>query len=585
MLLLNCRGVKKSFADIDVLCGVNFEIQEGERVGLVGVNGAGKSTLADLLFGAQTMDEGVIVQYRSPLKIGYLLQSREYRLNQRFGAEGEAGDYRDRFFAITGELGVPKVWNGEGERLHGMSGGERTRLALAEIWAERPDLLILDEPTNHLDFAGVEWLVKELARFKGTVLVISHDRYFLDQAVQRIAELEKGVITDYPGNYTLYREEKARRNAQQLHVYQVQKRKEEKLRQEISRLKEWSAKAHREAGKVGKMAEMRMGVKEFYRAKARKMDKQIKSRLKRLERSQEAGAAKPDEDPRVAFRLQNAAKHGRRFLEVREVSKRFGDRILFRHSSFCVQRGEKVGILGPNGCGKTTLLRMIRGEEAPENGSIWVSPSARMGYLSQDLSELPAEKTVLQVLDLQGLTFVDRARTVLANLGFDDGMVRKEMGQLSMGERIRVKLAHLILAEADFLLLDEPTNHLDLYSREKLEESLDRFEGTMLVVSHDRYMLERLCSHMLVFHGGQLQKLQGNFSEYIHWLERQKHADIQRWKEEMMVTENRITIALSRLSRLSPELPEYAELDGQYRELLQRKRELAGLIRGKGQRV
>lgn len=582
MLLLSCRNVKKSYADIDVLCGVDLDIQEGDRIGLVGVNGAGKSTLADLIFGTQEVDEGVILQYRSPLKVGYLLQSKGYLFNHRCSAEeGEEADHMDGFYAVSRGLGIHKVQHWEAERFQGISGGEKTKLALAEIWAERPDFLILDEPTNHLDFAGVEWLVKELARFKGTVLVISHDRYFLDQVVRRIVEMEKGIVTDYPGNYTAYREEKARQHAQQLHVYQVQKRKQEQIELEINRLKEWSAKAHREAGKVGKMAEMRMGIKEFYRAKAKKMDNQVKSRIKRLERLQEESVTKPEEEPHVAFLLKDAAKHGRRFMEVREVSKCFGERCLFRNSSFYVQRGEKVGLLGPNGCGKTTLIRMILGEEPLDDGSIWVSPSARLGYLSQDVSELPEEESVLHFLGLEGLTFIDRARTVLANLGFDDAMVEKRLGQLSMGERLRVKLAHLILDQADFLILDEPTNHLDLYSREKLEDALASFEGTMLIVSHDRYMLERLCTHMLIFHGDQIQKIQGNFKDYLNWLERRKNTNLQQWKEEMMVTENRMTIAMSRLNHLTPESPEYLELDNVYKELLQRKRELLALIHGK----
>ncbi len=582
MTLISIRKLKKSFGDLEVLRDVSFDVGEGDRIGLVGGNGAGKTTLANIVFGSMEPDEGTVMRYRPDMKTGYLMQSTSYTVNLFNGMliQGEADGPMDEFLETASHLGLKKVQEWDLQKFGGLSGGEKTKLALAHIWVSRPDLLILDEPTNHLDFHGVEWLVNELDKFHGTVIIISHDRYFLDRTVKQIVELEDGSVSLYPGNYTFYREEKKRRYESQLHQYNTQKKYEQKIEAEIERLTNWSSKAHREAGKVGKMAEMRTGVKEFYRAKAKKMDKQIKSRIKRLERIEMEGVEKPKEEAKIYFDFGSPEKRGRRIVEVNRLAKAFGDKVLFRSSSFYIGRGEKVGLVGPNGCGKTTFVRMLLGEVFPDQGEIWVSPSAKIAYLSQDVTDLNPERTALELL--QGdREQISRARTLLANMGFDESMLKKPIGLLSLGERTRIKIANLILRETDVLILDEPTNHLDLPSREQLEQTLSDYEGTLLLISHDRYMLERICEKLLVFDGSQIRKIESGFKEYMEASSsssRKKSSKDNRehLKEQIMVIENRISFLLGELSRHTPGDPQYEALDAEFKQLVQKKKELAG---------
>ena len=581
MTILSCHGIKKAFGDLDVLKDIQFDIVSGERIGLVGMNGAGKTTLANLIFGSTQPDEGNITHHRQEIKIGYLLQSTSYTVNtfHSMVVNGDDQSVSDHFLELTSHLGLKKVQEWNSERLGGLSGGEKTKLALAHIWSSKPDVLILDEPTNHLDFGGVEWLIHELKTYVGATLIISHDRYFLDQSVDRILELEDGVSTNYPGNYTFYREEKNRRIQSQIHQYEEQRKYEQKIEAEIDRLKNWSSKAHREAGKVGKMAEMRAGVKEFYRVKAKKMDKQVKSRIKRLEKIELEGVQKPKEEVKVSFDWDPPVKRGRRIVEAKLISKIYGDKVLFCDSSFYIQRGERIGLLGPNGCGKTTLIEMILGSELVDSGELWVSPTANISYLTQDVTDLNPERTVL---DLLHQTHPQReqsskARTLLAGMGFNEAMLKKPIKQLSLGERTRVKLAQLIMEEQDLLILDEPTNHLDLVSREQLEETLTSYSGTLLLVSHDRYFIEATCDKMLVFANGKIQKVETGFEEYTALTKQKKSATKENkaeQHEQMMIIENRIAYLLGEISKYAQGDSQYEALDQEFKQLIKQKQQL-----------
>ncbi|GMK38288.1 ABC transporter ATP-binding protein [Paenibacillus sp. CCS19] len=604
--IISVRNLKKSFGDHTVLSGINFDIAEGERIGLVGMNGAGKTTLANLLFGGLQPDSGMIRAHRSNLNIGYLLQSTSYTVHTFAGMGAMSGDQdghsdTERFLELTSQLGLSKVRHWDENRFDGLSGGEKTKLAIADIWASKPDVLLLDEPTNHLDLQGVEWLIDELAKFEGTVIVISHDRHFLDRATKRTIEIDEGALTNYPGNYTYYREEKARRYASQLHHYIEQTKYERKIHEEINRLKQWSDKAHREAGKVGKMAEMR-GVKEFYRTKAKKMDQQIKSRIHRLEKIDLEGVKKPKEEAEVRFEWDQPAKRGRRIIEALQLRKSFGERTLFDDSSFFVQRGERIGLLGPNGCGKTTLLRMMTGQETADAGRMWVSPAASIAYLTQDVSDLKPNQTVVAMIEdaFPNREQQSEVRTMLANMGLDESVLRRSIGDLSLGERTRVKLARLIMQEHDVLILDEPTNHLDLPSREQLEQALVDYDGTLLVVSHDRYFVERICDKLLVFNNGTISKQESGLKEYTEKLAQNEPDDTkaapsssasasasasastgstsamskEERKEQLMLLDNQIAYVLGELAKHVQGDSRYAELDAEFRELAARKREL-----------
>jgi macrolide transport system ATP-binding/permease protein len=580
MTLISCRGIKKSYGDLSVLQNVNFDIANEERIGLVGMNGSGKTTLANIIFGSLSLDGGAVTLHRQQMKIGYLLQSTSYTVNT-FHNMVDKEDLTikgDDFLEFSSHLGLKKVQEWNAERIRGLSGGEKTKLAIAHIWASKPDMLILDEPTNHLDFQGVEWLISELKSYGAATLVISHDRYFLDHTVERIIELEDGISINFPGNYTFYREEKSRRHRSQLHQYEEQKKYEQKIEMEIARLKNWSNKAHREAGKTGKMAEMR-GVKEFYRSKAKKMDQQVKSRIKRLEKIEIEGVTSPKEEAKVQFDWNSPEKRGRRIIEAEQLTKSFGDRTLFRDSSFYIQRGEKIGLLGPNGCGKTTLLQMIIGGETMDSGKLWVSPTAKIAYLTQDVTGLDPKRSVL---DLLHGTHADRvevgkARTLLANMGIDESMLIKPIQQLSLGERTRIKLAQLLMRDQDLLILDEPTNHLDLTSREQLEETLTTYSGTLIVVSHDRYFLEKTCDKLLIFAEGKIQKIESGFEEYMEKTEQKKSTSIgnkEQLIEQKMIVENRIVFLLGELSKHSPTDSQYEALDLEFKRLIEQKKRL-----------
>ena len=552
MLMISCRGIKKSYRDLDVLKGVDLDINEGERIGVVGVNGAGKTTLAGLFFGSLKPDEGLVRWGRRGARAGYLLQTSSYLLKQ----DGEDDGFEE-FEAVNSET---------------MSGGERTRYSLSALLSERPDLLILDEPTNHLDFKGVEWLAAELSAYGGTIMVISHDRYFMDLSVNRIIELDCGLAKSYGGNYSYYRKQKKQEFEEQLHKYAEQEKRKDMLEAEIARVRMWAAKSHREAGKKGKMAENKMGAKEFYRTAAKKMDNRVKSRLKRLQSMEEEGVVKPREEVSLNFAFDDAGKHGKRILEARELRKGYGARQLFSGSSFYMLHGDRVGIIGPNGCGKSTLLKLITGEESADSGELWMSATAGAVYISQDVKDMAPDKRPLDLVeDIPGMNR-GKAHQVFASLGINEAMLFKKLGCLSQGERMRVKLAVAILEGSGFLILDEPTNHLDLFSRERLEDALDMYEGTVLLVSHDRYLLERICKKLLVFEDGGIKPFYGSFGEYLApKAPEAREKKVKSAAEEMLLMENRIAVILGKLSSLPQDDPSYAELDREFRELSSRR--------------
>ncbi len=564
MTLLRCQEILKDFGDVSVLKGVTFEINQEDRIGLVGPNGAGKTTLADILIGQQQPDGGQIIRYKNNLSIGYLRQATSYTLNVFNQLVEDAGGDAGEFLTLTSHLGLRQVTHWDEERFQGLSGGERTKLALADIWRTQPDLLVLDEPTNHMDYQGAQWLIGELKKYQGAAVIISHDRYFLDQATSRTVELEHGKTTDYTGNYSAYRKEKQRRFARQQHAYESEQKQQQKIEEEINRLGRWSDKAHRESTK-------QEGMKEYYRLKAKKMDRLAKSRIKMLEKKRREGVEKPQAEQQVRFGLDQAEKRGKRVIEARNLAMGYGEHNLFSHSDFFIQRGEKVGLWGPNGSGKTTFIRLLLDQEQPRAGDLWASETLHVGYLSQDVTDLNTDETALEYLGVTDRRQVTQARTLLANMGFAGAMATRPMGQLSLGERTRVKLAGMILQQVDMLILDEPTNHLDLPSRERLEETLADYNGTMLLVTHDRYFLERICDRLLIFDGQNIVRQEMGFSEYMA---RQTPEANQDSSQQKTIIETRMAWLVNKLSELSPGDDDYAQLDQEFRELAQEKRDL-----------
>ena len=431
---------------------------------------------------------------------------------------------------------------------------------------------MLDEPTNHLDMQGLGWLINEISAYQGAAIMISHDRYFLDQTVSRIFEIEDGELTIYKGNYSDYRAEKEKRRHQQARDYEKQQQKIKMIEQQVATLKQWSQKAHREAGKSGSNSENRqMGLKEFERAKAKKKDKQLKSKLKRLELELSKNKIeKPKEEFAVDFQFETGNKRGKRILEAKGLSKQFHGKCLFEKSHFYIKHGEKVGLIGPNGAGKTTFIKMLLDEESITKGSLWKSDSLNIAYLSQDTGDLPLEKSVLEYFDVENWEQLTRARTILANMGLKDEVLSHPVGELSNGEQTRIKLVQMMMADYDVLILDEPTNHLDLPSREQLETTLQEYNGTIILVTHDRYMLEKLCEKLLVIDNKQIRRIEMGLREHEERQSLSGQQDKKKREEEKVLRDIKISQLLGEISMMTPGTEEYQRLDLELQELMGR---------------
>lgn len=569
-LLLSCRGIKKDYGEANILNNISFDIAVGERVGLVGLNGSGKTTLANIIANGLEIDGGSLIWHKKSVNLGYLRQESGYIENLNNEDNIKMKDY----LHTSSTLGLKNVMEWDGERLSNLSGGERTKLSLSRIWASNPDFLILDEPTNHMDYEGVRWLVRELKKYKGTVLVISHDRYFLDECASRIIEIEGRTMTEYNGNYSFYREEKKRRYESQLNQYLLQEEKKKEINKQINTLKEWSAKAHRDSTKKALSSGNKMGKKEYFRKKAKKMDIQIRSRIKRLEKIEIEGVEKPREESIISFTLKSAALKGNRIMEVSNISKAFNGNVLFKDSSFYVKRGERIGVFGENGCGKTTLLKLLMGALEADKGDIFLSSSAKLGYLSQDIGGLDPERRVIDCFDFTSREERGRLQTLLFNMGFDEDMLSQTIGSLSLGELTRLKIAGLITRECDLLILDEPLNHLDIHSREKLEEVLESYNGTIILVSHDRYMMERICDKLLVFENKKVLKLEFGLKGYLENASVSRKDCQRELKDKKMLIESEISYVLGELCRHTEGTDEYIKLDLRFKELINKKKEI-----------
>jgi macrolide transport system ATP-binding/permease protein len=571
MTFMKIRDIQKSFNERLIINNAKFDIKHGSRIGLVGNNGAGKTTLANIIYGSVLPDAGAIETFNGSVNIGYLKQSTEYSVLEFEDAITLA---EKGLFTLSSKLGLSKTIDWGDTQWENLSGGEKLKLSLASVWASRPELLILDEPTNHLDLQGVAWLINELKAFNGAVIIISHDRYFLDRTVTEIVEIEDGETKLFNGNYSFYRQEKQRLYEIQLHQYETQQKHKQQIEQQIANLKNWSEKAHRDSTKQGSNSERRqIGYKEYHRMKAKKMDIQIKSKTKRLNQELEKNEIKqPKQEAKVSFQFQASHKRGKRIIEAQNLGKYFGNRCLFDNSHFYMNHGERMAILGVNGSGKTTLLKMLLGKEKGTTGSLWMSDSLRIGYLSQDVSDLPPTKTALEYTGLTDRTSLGTARTIFANIGLSEEKLTIPIVNLSLGERTRVKLVMMLLNDLDLLILDEPTNHLDLASRESLEKTLMDFHGSMLIVSHDVYFLEKISDKLLVIADGKIIRKEEGMKEHNN--PKTSFLSNKEKDEQLMLLQNEITALIGKLSFMSKNEAGYEQLDHELAKLIKTKKEL-----------
>ena len=539
MIEISVNGLKKSFEiGNNILDGITFQVESGERVGLLGRNGAGKSTLFRILTGELEPDEGSVVIAKNS-RVGLISQipvypegftvddvlhtafARHRKLAEemeKLAAAMAAGDGSEQTLRRYGELSakfegiggydtdtaVGKVANGlsispemRSQLFDSLSGGEKTRVNLGRLILEDTDILLLDEPTNHLDLHAVEWLEDYVRRFKGTVVAISHDRYFLDRTISRVVEILDGKAEFYPGNYTFYAIEKERRYQEKLKQYEKEQAKIKQLQEAADKLHLWAF----------------MGADKLHK-RAFSMERRIE-RIRQTEKPAKARAMKE--------RFGEREFSGDEVMHLKDLEKSFGDRRLFHDLDLLVEGGERIALIGDNGTGKSTLLKILMGEEQPDGGRVRFGPSVRTAYLPQIIHfDNPCRNLVDTMLYAKHGMTTQTARDRLGAFNFRGEDVFKSVSVLSGGEQSRLRLCMLMDEEINLLVLDEPTNHLDIASREWIEEAVEAYEGALLFVSHDRYFINRFATRIWELENGVITDYPVSFARYREIREREK---------------------------------------------------------------
>ena len=554
MIVLSAQHVTKAFGGTDILLDASLTLQNRERIGLVGVNGCGKSTFLKILTGELQADSGTISMARQ-LRLGYLAQQcpvisgqtvyqvmdavfepvremekrlraleeqmassgetelkrlgEQYtRLNQAFEDAG-GYDYRSRIQGVLRGLGFGDAMQQQDAGL--LSGGEQTRLYLARLLLSRPDVLLLDEPTNHLDLSALNWLEGYLADYPGSVVVVSHDRFFLDKVCSGIVEMAFGRTEQYPGNYSRYLDLRAERWLTRERAYDAQQKEIARQLEVIRRLKSFNRE------------------KSIKRAESRE---KMLDKITLLER--------PEEEKQVFFTFTARNRTGDDVLSARGLTKGFDGRTLFEGLSFELRRGDRVALIGQNGIGKTTLFRIITGETAPDRGAVIYGANVDIGYYDQHQRGLSPEKTILdEVWDTFPRMDQTQIRSALGQFLFSGEDVFAPIKTLSGGERGRVALTELMLRQDNLLLLDEPTNHLDMNSREVLESALEGFEGTILAISHDRYFINRFATRVMELTANGLREYLGNYDDYLQAKAKEQNPEADGLLPGQTLTEQR----------------------------------------------
>ena len=530
-MILSCQNISKAFDGKSILKQANFHIEDHEKAAVIGINGAGKTTLLNIITGRLSPDEGV-VSISKGKTIGYLeqhpvldsentifdelmsvkdyllkmeqeirqmehdmkhkegnalesLMNQYARLTTRFEMENGYA-YKSELTGVLKGLGFEEAEYDKS--VSTLSGGQKTRVALGKLLLLSPDIILLDEPTNHLDMNAIRWLEGYLSNYKGAVLIVSHDRYFLDRIAGKIIEIDAGNVMTFTGNYTDYAKKKEQYRTERMHAYLNQQREIKHQQEVIDKLKSFNRE------------------KSIRRAESRE---KMLEKIDVLEKPTEVRS-----DMRIA--LVPSITSGKDVLDITELSKAFDEEVLFQKISFSLKRGEHVAIIGDNGTGKTTLLKLINELLPADEGTIRLGTNVNIGYYDQEHHVLHSEKSIYdEISDEYPALTTTQIRNILAAFLFTGDDVFKLIKECSGGERGRISLAKLMLSEANFLILDEPTNHLDITSKEILEDALNDYEGTVLYVSHDRYFINRTAHRILELSGQTLTGYLGNYDYYL----------------------------------------------------------------------
>lgn len=490
MNLLTMEHLYKAYSERELLRDAAFSLQDGEKVGVIGVNGMGKSTLLKLIAGIEVPDDGNIVM-GSNVKIGYLPQMPEFEKDQTVLSA-----------VLEGSLENPEDFLGESEAksmlqsleftdydqpVRQLSGGQKKRVALVKVLLQRVDILILDEPTNHLDNQMSEWLEQTLIKYRGALVMVTHDRYFLDRVVTRIAEVDKGSIYSYPGSYSEYVSLKEQRvNSEQA----TERKRQSILRTEL----EWLARG------------------------ARARSTKQKAHIQRIEEMQSVQA--PTADMQVEM-SSLASRMGRKTIEIENLCKAYENHVLFKDYTYTFLKGERVGIVGHNGCGKSTLLKIITGVQSADSGTVEIGQTVKIGYFSQENEYMDDSMTAIEYVreEAEYIRTKDglvTASAMMEQFLFDGTMQWTKIEKLSGGEKRRLYLLRILMGAPNVLILDEPTNDLDIQTLTILEDYLDTFDGIVIAVSHDRYFLDRVVRRIFAFEeNGHIQQYEGGYSDYL----------------------------------------------------------------------
>lgn len=548
MNLLSVNQLSKSFGDKVLFKNINFGINYGDKVALIAKNGSGKSTLFKILQGIEIPDSGEVV-FRKELRISFLSQEPELNNNHTIEEAIYAGDSEvvktaidynrlvethyanptekteNQLDVLTNKMNDLEAWNVETQinvvcsnlglndlkqKVSTLSGGQKKRLALAQVILNEPDLLIMDEPTNHLDVSVIEWLEDYLHSYKKSILLVTHDRYFLDAVCDRIIEIDNHEIYEYKGNFEYYMEKKAER--QQMEASELEKAKNLYRRELEWVRKQPKARTTKSKSRVDAFAEVEA------KARAKKVEKKIELSVK-------------------------VERIGSKIIEVKNLQKAFGDKKILEPFSYTFIKGEKIGIVGPNGIGKSTFINMLQGIEPPDSGNVSVGDTIVFGYYSQKGIQVADDKRVIEVvkdiaefIPLANGTSLS-ASALLTRFNFPPAVQFGHVGKLSGGERRRLYLLTVLVKNPNFLILDEPTNDLDIITLQTLEEFLLEFQGCVLIVSHDRYFLDRLVDHVFAFEGnGVVKDFPGNYTEYREWKDDMEIIEAANKKEQSNAT-------------------------------------------------